>query len=169
MDATARLLQFLDSDGRRLHRLLSRLTLRADVADDLLQELFLKLRDSAGFRAANDPPAFAVRSAINLAFDWRRRMSRRREVSAAPERAILADPLAKLAQREELEQTLAALADLPESERLCLTLRHVEQMETDAIAAQLGKTPHQVRALCAKGIAKLRQRLGEPAREVPNG
>jgi RNA polymerase sigma-70 factor (ECF subfamily) len=170
VNPTDRLLRLLDTDGRRLHRLLTRLTLRADVAEDLLQELFLRLRESAGFRAADDPAAFAVRTAVNLAFDWRRRLQRRREVAAVPDVAAKSDPLTALVQREELEQVLAALADLPDAVRLCLVLRHVEQLDTDAIAEQVDKTPHQVRALCAKGVARLRDRFGEPANpEVPNG
>jgi RNA polymerase sigma-70 factor (ECF subfamily) len=169
VDPTQRLLILLKSEGPRLHRLLTRLTLRADAADDLLQELFLKLRASSGFRAASDPTAFAVRAAVNVAFDWRRKTQRRRETSAIPDRAVPHDRLANLVQCEELDQVLIALADLPETERICLVLRHLEQVETNAIAMQLGKTPHQVRALCAKGVAKLRERLREPVPEVPNG
>jgi hypothetical protein len=52
----------LETDCRRLHRLLIRLTLLADAANDLLQELFLRLRSSTGFRNATDPAAFAVRN-----------------------------------------------------------------------------------------------------------
>src|SRR3954469_12111610 len=93
VNPTGRLLQLLDTDGRRLHRLLTRLTLRADAAEDLLQELFLRLRDSAGFRMADNPAAFAVRTAVNLAFDWRRKSQRRREVAAVPDVAAESDPL----------------------------------------------------------------------------
>jgi len=169
VDPTQRLLHLLETEGSRLHRLLTRLTLRADAAEDLLQELFLRLRNSSEFRVATDPTAFAVRSAANLAFDWRRQAQRRRETSAISDRGVSHDPLAKLVQREELDQVLIALADLPETERICLVLRHLEQVETDVIARQLGKTPHQVRALCAKGIAQLRECLGQPVPEVPNG
>jgi hypothetical protein len=62
VDPTACLLHLLETDGRRLHRLQTRLTLRDDAADDLLQELFLPLRSSAGFRNATDRAAFAVRN-----------------------------------------------------------------------------------------------------------
>lgn len=166
MDSTECLLHLLDTDGRRLHRLLTRLTLRPDAADDLLQELFLRLRSSSGFRKATDPVAFAVRTAVNLAFDWRRKRRRRREVEEVPDQAIRTDPLAKLVEREELDQVLVALIELPESVRLCLVLRHLEQLDANEVARLLGKTAHQVRALCAKGVARLRQRLGE---EISNG
>ena len=161
MDSTAGLLHLLETDGRRLHRLLTRLTLRADAADDLLQDLFLRLRSSAGFGKATDPAAFAVRTAVNLAFDWRRQRRRRREVGEVPDHAIRSDPLAKLMEREELNRVLTALTELSESVRTCLVLRYLEQMDADEVGRLLGKTAHQVRALCAKGLVRLRRRLGE--------
>jgi RNA polymerase sigma factor (sigma-70 family) len=57
-----------------------------------------------------------------------------------------------------MEQLLAAIAALPDVMRLCLVLRYLEQFETDEVAKKLGKSSHQVRALCAKGIARLRER-----------
>ncbi len=106
-----------------------------------------------------------------LALEWRRREGRRRDappldgdVATPP-----ADPLAGLVEREELEQVLVAIAELPDGARLAVTLRHLERHETDQVARLMGNTPHQVRALCAKGLALLRERLSEPAREVSDG
>jgi len=64
------LLAMLDRSGPHLHVLLTRLTLREDVAEELMQELFLKLSRSDGFRRAHDPVAYACRAATHLAFDW---------------------------------------------------------------------------------------------------
>jgi RNA polymerase sigma-70 factor (ECF subfamily) len=172
LNPTEQLLRLLDEEGLRLHRLLARLTLHADAADDLLQELFLKLRQAPRFAASDDPTAYAVRSAINLALDWRRQCKRQPGSAALPPDAAAAfvDPAAALVQREELEQVLAGLSDLPRNQRLALVLRHLEHRDTDEIGKQLGKTPHQVRALCAKGLAALRDRMSEPAQpETSNG
>src|SRR4051794_7288180 len=76
------LIAILDAHGPALHALLLRLTLRQDVADDLLQELFVKLAGSRSFRAAIDPVAYVKRAAVNLALDWRR-ARQRRDVSGA--------------------------------------------------------------------------------------
>ena len=38
-----KVMELLDMHGRRLHRLLGRLTRSPDVAGDLMQELFIKL------------------------------------------------------------------------------------------------------------------------------
>ena len=65
MDAhDARLLALLQARGPALHALLTRLTLRADVAEDLMQELFLRLRRSAAFPRAGDPGGHATRAAF---------------------------------------------------------------------------------------------------------
>jgi DNA-directed RNA polymerase specialized sigma24 family protein len=50
--------------------------LREEVAEDLMQELFLKLSGPSAFQKADDPPAYAFRSAIHIAFDWRKNQSK---------------------------------------------------------------------------------------------
>lgn len=49
--------------GERLYATLTRLTLRRAVADELMQELFLRLSQSDGFDAASDKAAYAWRAA----------------------------------------------------------------------------------------------------------
>jgi RNA polymerase sigma-70 factor (ECF subfamily) len=165
-DPTARLLALLDEQGPRLYRLLTRLTLRHDVAEDLLQELFLKLRAAPGFLHADRPAAYACSAAVRLAFDWRRRQARRGVETGLPDLPSAEPPaLSDLVLREEVEQVLASLDDLPELARTCLVLRYLEEEPYDAIARTLGKTPHQVRALCHKALAALRRRFGS----VPPG
>ena len=83
-DRTDDLLRLLDAEGPRLHALLIRVTLREDVAEDLMQELFLKLNRSKAFDRAVDPVAYAGRTAVNLAFDWRHRQKRRSESNSIP-------------------------------------------------------------------------------------
>ena len=69
------LLELLDRSGAGLHALLARLTLREDVAEELMQELFIKLHGAKDQGGIECWYAYARRTAINLAFDWRRRQS----------------------------------------------------------------------------------------------
>ena len=55
-DQHRELLSLLKHSGARLFSLLVRLTLREDVAEDLMQDLFIRLSDSRGFREANPLP-----------------------------------------------------------------------------------------------------------------
>jgi RNA polymerase sigma factor (sigma-70 family) len=154
----------LNAHGAALYALLTRLTLRADVAEDLLQELFLKLREAPGFARAENPRAYAFRTAIHLAFDWRRAQRPTEPLSADPA-VTAAAPLDQLIEAEELDQTLEALQQLSELGRQVVVLRFLQQEEMPEIARQLGKTEHQVRGLCHKALEQLRTILrpaGEP-------
>ena len=56
--------ELLETSGARLHGLLARLTLREDIAGDLMQELFIRLLQSKEFERAADPFAYAYRAAM---------------------------------------------------------------------------------------------------------
>ena len=162
-ETTSRLLALLDEHGVRLHALLTRITLREEAADDLLQELFLKLRRAEGFAAADRPEQYLFRATIHLAFDW----WRRRRQAPPPLRADVAcdrgTPVEQAIRREELERVMAAVERLPPADRELLVLRFLHRSSYEELAAHLGSTAHRVRALCSKAVARLRRRL-DPAR-----
>jgi RNA polymerase sigma-70 factor (ECF subfamily) len=165
------LVSILEDHGPRLYSLLVRLTLRPDVADDLLQDLFVKLSTSRRADAAGDLPAYARRVAINLAFDWRRDQSRQRRVQAAATMPQPAPPAwLKIADRELTERILSAASGLSPMSREAFVLRFVHDMPYDAIGASIGRTAHQARGLCHAAVTELRSRLGgfETEREKKN-
>jgi RNA polymerase sigma factor (sigma-70 family) len=157
------LLGLLDSSGPRLFRLLKRLTLREDVAEVLMQELFLALGQSPAFRRAKDPAAYAYRSAMHLAFAWRRRQKR----EPVPERLRVepesfgSSPLARMVRGEEFELVLGLLDSLPKLGRDIVVMRYIQGDDYEEIARRVGKTTHQVRALCHKAICRLRDLVGD--------
>ncbi len=163
MDQQARLLlDILEQHGRDLHRLLFRLTLRADVAEDLLQDLFVKLQRSPGFFESKLPAAYARRAAMHLAFDWRRQEQRRKKYREfLGEEMAVADhhPADAVANQEQAQCILRLLDQLPPLYRDCVLLRYLHEQEYASIAAQVGKTEHQVRAICSKAIKRLRDLL----------
>jgi RNA polymerase sigma-70 factor (ECF subfamily) len=169
-DRQQELLELLDTCGARLHALLTRLTLREDVAEELLQDLFIKLHGAKDQGRIDCWYAYARRTAINLAFDWRRRQATRRACSldALSERASDdSAPLSRLIESEELEQVLAAIDQLHGTSREVLVMRHIQQDSYEEIAEQLGRTVHQVRALSFKAMSALRDVLG--CNHVPAG
>lgn len=156
------LLELLDSSGVSLYALLTRITLREDVAEELMQELFIKLSNCAGPDKIGSWDAYARKAAMNLAFDWRRRQKR----SPLPLEKTYepasndCSPLGKLVQAEEVEEVLGALGRLNGVYREALVMRYIQQDSYDYIAEQLGKTPHQARALCARAMSYIRDALG---------
>jgi RNA polymerase sigma factor (sigma-70 family) len=158
------ILSLFDSDGQRLHALLYRMTLRADVAADLLQDLFIRLSESTSFRSAQSRSAYARRTAVNLALEWRRQ--RRPETSASDSSrfSTFPSPLETIARAEDVERVLDALATLPsEVGRQCFTMRFIEQESYEAIGEAVGKTPHQVRGLCHSAVKQIREIVGASA------
>lgn len=165
------LIELLDKSGAGLFALLTRLTLRQDVAEELMQELFIKLSHSRGPNKAANWDAYARKAAINLAFDWRRnrarsalRVQRSAFEDAAQGMNIEQDsdgesPLVKLIHSEELQETLDAIDRLNRVSRQVLVMRYIEQKSYDDIAQQLGKTSHHVRALCSRALSRLRDIL----------
>ncbi len=159
------LLDILEQHGAQLHALLTRLTLRAGVAEDLLQELFLRLRNADGFGSSANRKAYAFRAAIHLAFDWRRqqRLTEPLETELA---GVATAPLDRLIDAEELERVLDAMEHLSDLARQTLVLRYLQQLDYADIAEQLGKTEHQARGLCFKALQQLRARLRPTASET---
>jgi len=166
-DRQTELLELLETSGARLHALLTRLTLREDVAEELMQELFLKLNGAKDPGGIDCWYAYARRTAINLAFDWRRRQKTRRTcpLDELPERASDdGEPLGRLIQSEELEEVLAAIHRLAGASREAFVMRYIEQNSYEEIADQLGRTVHQAHGLCHKAMSALRGMLGcDPA------
>jgi len=131
------------------------------VVGDLLQELFLRLWNSKAFDRAEDPCAYTYRTAINLAFEWRRgRQVCQTLQEDCPEAVNDLSALGKIIQAEELEQVLNATAKLPDLARDVVVMRYIEQDSYEHIAEQMGRNPHQVRALCSKGLGRIRNLLG---------
>ena len=132
------------------------------MADDLLQDLFCRLANSEGFHGAKNPLGYAYQAATNLAFDWRRARKRNPETCADGVEAGTStpSPLSDLIRREELEQTLNAIGELPTTYRDIIILRYLEQQTYEIIATHLGKTAHQIRAIAHKAIEQLRSLLG---------
>ena len=159
--ATDDALALLESHGKQLFALLFRLTLRHDVADDLLQDLFCKLAASDGFSRAENRLAYSHRMATNLAFDWRRKAKRFSATDGRSTEPVASgqSPLDDLIRREQLDQTLNAISELPQTAREIVVLRYLECETYESIAARLDKTTHQVRAIAFKAIKRLRNEL----------
>ena len=121
----------------------------------------MRLVRSKGFAKAANKIAYARRSAMHLAFDWRR--SRKRDPATkelGPCAVVTTDsPLSRLVQKEQFEQVLDATSLLGVLCRDAFVMRYIQQKEYATIADELGKTRHQVRALCHKAVERIRSAL----------
>jgi len=167
-DRQKEICELLDKSGASLFALLTRLTLREDVAEELMQELFIKLNNYNGLRKIQCWNAYAHKAAINLAFDWRRKQKRASlSLDNVPETASnVNSPLIDMIHAEQLQEILNAIGRLSKAPRQAVVMRHIQQQSYEDIAEQMGKTTHQVRALCYKAINRLRYLLGRKRKEI---
>ncbi len=157
------LMNLLECEGQHLHAVLVRLVLREDVAEDLMQELFIKLMRSDGFFEAANRVGYAYRTAITLASNWRRSQQRRRDRADWPDDAPAANtsPLSQAIQTEQIERILDGLCYLPDVSREVVVMRYIQQKPYAEIGEQIGRDAHQARAICHKAVRQLRRRLVE--------
>jgi len=155
-----KILELFEKSGPQLHRLLGKLTLNEEIVCDLLQELFLRLWNSKAFDKAKDPFSYAYRTAINLAFEWRRnRKNTYKPLEDDCPAEADSSTLGKMIADEELQQVLDSTMQLSDLARDVVVMHYIEQQPYEEIAQRLGKKPQYLRALNAKAIARLREIL----------
>lgn len=159
----------ISEHGKRLYQSLLRLTLRPLVAEDLMQELALKLLQTSSFWHAENRVAYAHRAAINLALTYRRRQRYTLDLTQA-DQLLCPDhgPLQNAAIREQVEQLLAVLPRLSRLQREVFVLHHIDGLDHDQVAEVIGKSSHQVRGLVAKAIGALRRLLATDTAAAAN-
>jgi RNA polymerase sigma-70 factor, ECF subfamily len=136
----------VDAVYRRLSRILGPVAER----EDLTQDVFVALhRALPAFRGDSALSTFIHRIAINTALDYLR-THRRRPATPSDTRffdrmcAPNASPETRAAQREQLVQVFACLAELKPKKRVALLLRVVDGLSFEAIGKLVDATPEAV-------------------------
>lgn len=149
----------------RLLALARRMLGDAAEAEDVAQEAMLRLwRGAASWRPGEaGAGTWLYRVASNLCLD---RLRRRRPGGELPEHAADDRPsaLATLVKADRVAALDAALAELPERQRLAIVLRHIEERGNPEIAEILGVSVEAVESLLARGRRTLAALLA-PRRE----
>jgi RNA polymerase sigma-70 factor (ECF subfamily) len=145
----------------------------ADIADELMQECFLRAhRNLSRFRGDAKIGTWLMRIAINLQKDhWRsRRIQFWRNVQAdssvaeeayewTPSRET--SPEAQVAAREQVRLVWKAVERMNERQRTVFLLRFVEELKLTEIAGMTGLREATVKAHLFKAVRKLRQELAQ--------
>ncbi len=153
-------IELLESSGFRLRNLLFKMTLCENTADDLMQELFLKLAGSHGFGHCRNGFAYAWRTAVNLALDYHRKKRISKPLDERDTTSTVAsDPVDKLADDEHIQIILNEISQMKPPGREILIMRHLGQQSFSEIADILEKKENHIRSIASKSLAKLRSRL----------
>jgi RNA polymerase sigma-70 factor (ECF subfamily) len=127
-------------------------------ADDLTQEVFVRVMQR--FETLRDPRAFPG-WVCALARRFAAGFFRGRRSDSVADGVDAADPSPTAHTRAEAEEVLATIRGLPEAYSETLMLRLVEGLTGPQIAARTGMTHGSVRVNLHRGMALLRERLGE--------
>lgn len=146
--------QLYDRFGARLYGIASRILRDQGLAEDALQEAFVKIWRNAGKfdRARGSALAWVVTIVRRAAFDLRPRAPATELVEIACERP----------ETDMLHPGLArALDALPEMHRKALLLMYVYGLTHAEIAATLGSPLGTVKSWVRRGAAALKQAVGD--------
>ena len=163
----------------RVYRLALRLTGNPQDAEDLTQEVFVRVFRSLSRYSPGTFEGWLHRITVNLFLDSVRKRSRTRtdplpDDDEAPLADRAAGPEALLLERGLEPDVQRALADLPPDFRAAVVLSDIEGLSYEEIAATLGIKLGTVRSRISRGRAGLRTALAhrEPAtatRHAPDG
>ena len=137
-------------------RFLRRMTPDRDTAEDLLQEVFLRVTAAATrFEHRGQDRAWLFKIARNLVFDERARRGRRPELALEAPASIATRPTATWVGLN----LAAALERLDPTMREAFLLREVGGLGYHEIASVCGTTPDAVRSRIYRARCELRRRL----------
>ena len=137
-----------------------RLTGNLEDAQDVAQEVFLRLHRHRGSLADHAIAPWLYRVTVNICADLSRRKRSRPVLSIERDYASPAVSPEAAAARERNQQLIgAALARLGDKERAALVLRDLEGLSTAEVAEALGSSESTVRVQISKARLKLRELL----------
>jgi len=170
--------EIVQAHSRPLWRAAYRVLNDAAAAEDAVQNAFLNAwRTLDRFDDRAQLSTWLYRIVMNAAIDLRRQRSRRQALAGAlPEddhgqitvKSPAADPHREAVWRQIAERARDAIADLSETERTAVLLRHFEGCTTAEIAHALGSDESAAKQAVFRAVRKLRAVL-VPLMEVSRG
>lgn len=129
----------------------------AEVADDLAQDIWMRVLTSQRIEDVRRPRAFLWRVAANIAVDHRRRRSRR-----LPAGASWNDEIQSADAEQEAQVLLKqVILDLPDPLREVFLLSRVGGLTYESIARHLNISVKTVEWRMSRALARCAERLGD--------
>ncbi len=144
-------------------RLAARVVTDRDEAKDITQEAFVRTFTRSSGKALGNPRAYIYRTALNLAFNAKRRTAlhdeRAEDVRQALSQTDCDMPDTALEKRELAASIQSGLNDLPDRQREVLVLRFFADLRLREIAHVLDITEGTVKVHLARGLQGMRGKL----------
>lgn len=153
----------VDRHSRSLYRLAYRMTGKAEDAEDVVQETFIRaFRQLSRFEARSNVSTWLYRIAFNCAVDFLRSRPRRESATEADVLERLA-PAATGPTMDDLvyagqigERMQVALGDLSEKERAAFLMRHYHGCSIEEIGSTLGMKTNATKHSIFRAVKKMR-------------
>jgi RNA polymerase sigma-70 factor (sigma-E family) len=159
--------QFVKDHLHSLLRMATAMSMKPALAEDLVQEVLIKvMKRWDHVKTRDDTEMYVRRMLVNEYISWRRKWAR-----IVPRAEVLIDddcpdPAAAHAERAEL---VSRLATLPRRQRVVLALRYFEDIDDAAIASILGCRPGTVRGYASRALATLRDEAADEKHALDRG
>jgi RNA polymerase sigma-70 factor, ECF subfamily len=158
--------QLYDATRAKLYGVVLRILRRADLADEVMQDAYLKIWRSAHAYDARmaSPMTWMVAIARNRAIDLVRKKS---EASIEEEPAAMdvagenPDPLARREITDDLRRLLACLGGLDEERRRIVLLAYYNGWSREQLAARFDKPVNTIKTWLRRSLIDLRECLGK--------
>jgi RNA polymerase sigma-70 factor, ECF subfamily len=149
----------------KLYGVVLRILRRTDLADEVMQDAYLKIWRSAGDFDPHvaSPMTWMVAIARNRAIDLVRKKAERsieEEPAALEVAGETPDPLARRELTDELKRLLACLGDLDEERRRIVLLAYYNGWSREQLATQFGKPVNTIKTWLRRSLIELRGCLG---------
>ena len=147
----------------RLYRMAFRLMNSREEAEDIVQEVYIKLWGMRNtLKNYNSIEALSIRITRNLCLDHLRR--KKVNIDALNAERVNASghsdsPAHKLEQKEEVEMIHTLIAALPEPQRSLVHLRHLEEKEYEEIAEMVNMNVNAIRVSISRARKQMREML----------
>lgn len=148
--------ELLSGAGSDLQRFLRSRLSHGDQAQDLAQEVYLRLLRMDDLRVIRNPRAFALRLAAHVAHEWRMLARNRMPHSQDALQELVAEggnPADSLETHRDLTQLTRVLEGLSPKCQLVLLMSRRDGMSHREIAEELGLSVAMIKKYLARGLA----------------
>jgi len=155
--------EFVSTRSPRLVHTAYLLTGDAHLARDLVQSALARTWPHWERVRDGNPDAYVRTVMVRLATSWWRRKWRGEVPTEVIPEARTSGAPTSIELLDERLSLATALATLPPGQRRVVVLRYVEDLSVEQVAALLGMSEGTVKSQASRGLAKLREVLGEDA------
>lgn len=160
--------EFVDRFGQRIYSVAYHFTLKREDAEELAQEIFLKIFENLHRYDGSFPlVAWIVSLSRNLCIDRYRRSKREKSFRFVSDEAVSPmltardDPAADALQKERARLLFSALAEIPEDLAEVLVLRDLDGLAYEEIGRALALPDGTVKSRLFRARAEVTRRIRE--------